>query len=107
MSQTLSPKAKIKGYLSLAAKAGKLALGQDAIVQAAQAKSAALLLLDEQAGKNTADRIKRLAAHHEIPLILIEDLGTGIGKHGSMAAALQDKGLGGAILALAGQEEPK
>ncbi|MDR2515532.1 MAG: ribosomal L7Ae/L30e/S12e/Gadd45 family protein [Christensenellaceae bacterium] len=106
MSPSQSPKAKIKAYLSLAAKAGKLVLGQEAIIQAAQTKRAVLLLLDELAGKNSADRIKRLATYHEIPLLLVEDLGKGIGRQGAIAAALQDKGLGGVILMLAGQEEP-
>lgn len=94
----MSHSKKLDGYISICAKAGKLVFGEDAIVSAAQKGSVFLLLLDESAGPNTADRIRRLSAHHGIPLLEVPALGQKAGKTARVCAAVRDQGLSTAML---------
>ena len=89
---------KIKGYVGLAARAGRLVSGEDQIIKAAQTGKARRLLVDEDAGKNTRDRMERLARHYDLELSFLHGLGNAIGRPERKAAALTDEGLEKAIL---------
>lgn len=88
---------RLKGYLGLAARAGRVQSGEEASVKAAQTGKARRLFLEDGAGENTRDRMQRLSEHYGIELTVISGLGEAIGKRGRKAAALTDEGLNRAI----------
>ncbi len=88
---------KLKGYLGLAARAGRVQSGADTIEKTVRSGGARRLLLDERAGRNTADRLKRLSEYYSITLTTVPELGQAIGKPGRMAAVLTDEGFDAAI----------
>ncbi len=88
---------KLRGYVGLAAKAGRIASGEETIVRAVRNGKAKRLLLDKDAGPNTRDRLERLARHYGLPLTYMIDLGGAIGHASRMAAALTDEGLNRAM----------
>lgn len=88
---------KLRGMISLAAKAGRIQSGDTAARVAAQKKQAVMLLADAGASANTKDKMGKLATAYALPLIYVEDLGACIGKPGRTMAALCDEGFAKAI----------
>ena len=76
---------KIQGALGLCRRAGKVTLGITLVKEEMHKGRAALVLLAEDAAKNTEDKIIPLAAHKEIPVKRIplskKELGEAIGKN--------------------------
>lgn len=91
------PMDKLKGMLSLAAKAGKVVSGETAVRDAIKKNKAVLLLADKNASANTKERMGKFSAAYNLPLLDVEDLGTGIGHPGRTMAALCDAGFGNAV----------
>ena len=88
---------RLKGMLSLAAKAGKIVSGETAVRDAIKKNKAVLLLAEKNASANTQDRMGKLSAAYDLPLIQVENLGQGIGHPDRTMAALCDKGFGDAV----------
>ena len=88
---------KLRGMISLSAKAGKIRSGADAVRAAARRGEAALLLADASASANTRNTMDKLAAAYALPLLYVQDLGACIGKPGRTMAALCDEGFAKAI----------
>lgn len=88
---------RLKGYLGLAANAGRLISGETNVLKAVQAGKVLRLFLDESAGPNTEDRFTRLGIYHKIPLTRLPHLGEAIGKPSHMIAGLTDPGFEKAI----------
>jgi len=91
------PMDKLKGMLSLAAKAGKVVSGETAVRDAIKKNKAIYLLAEKNASANTHDRMGKLSAAYDLPLLFVEDLGSGIGHPGRTMAALCDTGFVGAV----------
>lgn len=88
---------KLRGMISLAAKAGKVVSGDTAVAAAVQKKEAHLLLAEKNASANTMDKMGKLKTAYELELLLIEDLGACIGKPGRTMVAITDEGFAKAI----------
>ena len=88
---------KLRGMISLSAKAGKVRSGETAVRAAARKGEAALLLAEETASTNTKSTMNKLAAAYALPLLYVQDLGACIGKPGRTMAALCDEGFAKAI----------
>lgn len=88
---------KLRGMISLAAKAGKIQSGDTAVCIAVQKKQAAMLLAEKDASANTLDKMGKLATAYALPLIYVEELGACIGKPGRTMVALCDAGFAKAI----------
>lgn len=88
---------KVRGMISLAAKAGRVVSGESAVRAAAQKGQAALLLADKNASANTMDRMGRLATAYALPLLYVEELGASIGRPGRTMVAVCDAGFAKAI----------
>lgn len=71
---------KLRGMISLSAKAGKVRSGETAVRAAARKGEAALLLAEETASTNTKSTMDKLAAAYALPLLYVQDLGACIGK---------------------------
>lgn len=87
---------KIKTYLGFARRAGKLALGVNA-VEAARGK-VYLLVADKNASPNTKKKIASLEKRLSCPLIEVEDLEELTGKALCKLAAVGEENLARAIL---------
>lgn len=89
---------KSMGYLSLAAKAGRLSVGADNCINALKRKKAKLIVLASDASPNAVKRAEGMLFGREIPLIRTvrtkDELAQACGKHGPVAiAAILDDGL--------------
>ena len=60
---------KLRGMISLSAKAGKVRSGETAVRAAARKGEAALLLAEETASTNTKSTMDKLAAAYALPLL--------------------------------------
>ena len=96
-------------YLSLAKKAGRIAVGEEAVGAAARACRARLLLVAGDAPAGTLRRARNLVAGSGRPLAVVpftqEELGTALGKTVVSLAALTDPAL--ALAFLQALEDPQ
>lgn len=86
---------KFLSLLGLCKRAGKLAAGEVAAEQAIRKKQAYLLILSEDASKNTKKKFKNSAAYYELPLAEIgtkEELGRAIGADMRSILAVTEEG---------------
>lgn len=85
--------------LSLAKKAGKLSVGNDAVLEALHTGRARLVILAADAAENTVRRFSN--RHGDVPFEILpyskETLGAAIGYKSCAAAALCDEGFTGAF----------
>lgn len=88
---------KLKGYLGLARRAGKLTLGINA---AETLKKCDLLVADVAVGKNSKKQIEKLKMRLSCPLLYVEELGELVARPGCMLAAVREEHLARAILDL-------
>ena len=87
--------------ISLAAKAGRVASGEEMTEQALRNGRAHLLLLAEDSSENTKKKLMNMAAYQEIPVRFLrdrEELGGAIGKEYRASAAVTDAGFAKMIL---------
>lgn len=89
---------RLRGMISLAAKAGKVVSGDTAVAAAVQKKEAYLLLAEKNASANTMDKMGKLRDAYALPLLYVEDVGACIGKPGRTMVAVCDEGFAKAIL---------
>ena len=86
---------KFLSLLGLCKRAGKLAAGEVAAEQAVRGKNAYLLILSEDASKNTKKKFRNSAAYYELPLVEIgtkEELGRAIGTDMRSIIAVTEEG---------------
>ena len=96
---------KLRGMISLAAKAGKMQSGDTAVRAAVQKNQAVLLLAEAEASANTRDKMEKLKAAYALPLIYVKDLGACIGKPGRTMVAVCDMGFAEAITKINDESE--
>ena len=86
---------KFFSLLGLCKRAGKLAAGEVAAEQAVRKKQAYLLILSEDASKNTKKKFINSAAYYELPLIEAgtkQELGRAIGADMRSIIAITEEG---------------
>ena len=86
---------KFLSLLGLCKRAGKLVAGEVAAEQAVRGKKAYLLILSEDASKNTKKKFRNSAAYYELPLAEIgakEELGRAIGTDMRSIIAITEEG---------------
>lgn len=87
-------KSKVCGDLGLARRAGKLILGETAVWELMKHQSAKLVLLANDAGKNTTKRIQDKCAFYQVRLLqdlTAADIQQAIGLTNTKVVALADK----------------
>lgn len=87
--------------LGLAMKAGKIAGGEFAAERALKTGEAKLLVLSEDASKNTSRKFEGMAAYRKIPVVRFLDkteLGRTIGKGERSVLAVTDEGFAQSIV---------
>lgn len=86
---------KFLSLLGLCKRAGRLAAGEVAAEQAVRKKQAQLLILAQDASKNTKKKFTNSAAYYELPLAEIgtkEELGRAIGADMRSIIAITEEG---------------
>ena len=87
---------KIFTYLGFAIRARKIALGNTAV--SVCKKPIFLLILCRSAAKNTRHEAENLAQRRRLPLIVLEDLQSYVGKENCKICAVLDANLAKAVL---------
>ena len=91
---------KIMSYLGLAMRAGKLATGEEAVLQAIRSGQAVKVLIAEDASENARKKYRDKCAFYQVPLsepLNRHELGRAIGKAERVAVAVTDPGFAGLI----------
>lgn len=87
--------------LGLARKGGNLAVGEDAVAEAVERRTARLLLVAVDASENTRERGAHSAEGIRVPCLTVpfskEELGGALGRGTCAILALTDAGLAGAV----------
>ncbi|WP_026570325.1 MULTISPECIES: YlxQ family RNA-binding protein [Sediminibacillus] len=89
--------------LGLAFRAGKLTLGEEAIIRDIQKRKAKLVLLASDTGAQTRKKITDKCTYYQIPFFLVDDRDTisqAIGKSGRVAVAILDSGFAAKMTSL-------
>ncbi|WP_077621929.1 L7Ae/L30e/S12e/Gadd45 family ribosomal protein [Sediminibacillus massiliensis] len=89
--------------LGLAFRAGKLSLGEEAIIKDIQKKRAKLVLLASDIGPQTRKKLIDKCTFYNIPFLLADDRDTisqAIGKSGRVAIAVLDAGFADKLASL-------
>ena len=92
---------KLRSALGFAMKAGKISAGEFAAERAVKSGAARLLAVDAEASENTKKQWSDACMHRKIPMLLIENMGSAIGKEGRMAAAVTDDNFAKMIMSAA------
>lgn len=82
-------------YLGLAMRAGKLATGDTAVLDAVRSQEAKLVILATDASENTRKKFSDKCSHYQVPVIVHgtrDLLGAGIGKAERVVIAVTDSG---------------
>lgn len=91
---------KILSMLGLALKAGKLVSGEFSTEKAIKSGNAYLVIISEDASKNTVKKFTNSCAYYKVPILAIstkERLGCAIGKGQRSSMAILDEGFAKAI----------
>lgn len=86
---------KFRGMLSLAMRAGRLAVGEAKVIDAVRGGKVHLLLLAEDAGPNTEKKVTDMGAYRKIPVLRPagrEEMGSAIGRKFAVVLAVTDTG---------------
>jgi len=81
--------------LGLAMRAGKLATGEEAVLNAIRSGDAKLVIMAEDASENTRKKFNDKCNSYEVPLLTVgdrEQLGGSIGKEARVLVAVTDGG---------------
>lgn len=91
---------KIGGLIGLATKAGKIAAGTEACLEAIEKKNAKLILIATDASERTKKSIKEKCEQYKIAnyeMLEIEQISKAIGKSNKAVIGIKEKGLAEAI----------
>lgn len=86
---------KLYSYLGLAMRAGKLATGDGAVLDAIRSGEAKLVILALDASSNTNKKIRDKCGHYAVPLLAFGSrgaIGASIGKEERVVLAVTDAG---------------
>ena len=106
----LTMRDRVLSLLGLAAKAGKIESGNFAAEKAVKGFRAYLVILAEDAQKNTEKSFGNMCSFYEVPLRhhgTKESLGNAIGKEYRSCVAVTDKGFAESMIKLLGSEEER
>lgn len=80
----------VQGLLGLAVRSGNAAMGMENCLNAIRTGKTLCVLMDEEAGPNTAKKLQDACAFYELPLFTLEagQMDRAMGRTGLMAAAL-------------------
>lgn len=81
--------------MSMAAKAGKVASGEFSVEKAVKEGKAHLVIVSEEASKNTVKKFSNMCFYYKIPMYIYgtkESLGHNIGKEARASLAILDEG---------------
>ena len=101
---------RIRSYISLAMKAGKVASGEFAAEKAVKEGRAAMVILARDASRNTKKKFTDMCLYYQVPVREYEtkeELGHMIGRELRACLALTDAGLAKAIQTASEKEEDK
>ncbi|MCR4704342.1 MAG: L7Ae/L30e/S12e/Gadd45 family ribosomal protein [Saccharofermentans sp.] len=100
----MTDKERVYGMIGLAARAGKIVSGSDAVTGAIRSGNAELLIITKDISRNSLDKIlKNLTGDKEITCFSFgtsEDLGYALGKPDRTVAAITDKSFAEGISAI-------
>lgn len=91
---------KVNGLLGLSAKAGKIAFGNDAVIETIVKNTAKLVIIAEDTSQNTAKKIEREALKNNIKCVYfgtIENNSKVIGKENKAIISIKDINFADAI----------
>lgn len=91
---------KVMSYLGLAMRAGKLASGEEGVLQAVRSGQAVMVLVAEDASGNSRKKYRDKCEFYHVPLIeplTRHELGRALGKAERVAVAVTDAGFAGLI----------
>ena len=91
----------IFGFVGLARRAGKTAIGDVAATQLIRSGQAKLALVCAGASDNAKDRYERMASAHQVPLVTLDPpdaLGQAVGKDGAKIVAISDQGFAARLI---------
>lgn len=97
---------KIYSLLGLCKKAGKIAAGETAAVEAIRGKKACLVLVAEDASENTKKKFQNSAVYYEVPLVIYGekvDLGRAVGEELRAVLVVTEEGFAKKLIALTQQ----
>ncbi len=89
------PNKKLFGMLSLAMKAGSLAVGEGRATDAVRSGIATMIILSDDASANTEKKLSNMGEFRDLPVVSFTDryrLGHTIGKKFAVVVAICDKG---------------
>ena len=107
----MTDKQRVYGMIGLAARAGKLASGSDAVIVAIRSGNVELLIITKDISRNSLEKILKNTGSKEITCYSFgtsEELGYALGKPDRTVAAITDKSFAegiSAILEKIGEEE--
>ena len=94
-------KQKVYRMLGFAQKAGKVHAGEEAVLSKLNKKSASLLLVSEDATKDTKEKMERSAIRFSIPFAIFgtkAELGLAVGKSPRNSVLIMDRGFADTLL---------
>lgn len=94
---------KYYGMISLAQKAGKLAVGESKAQDVIRGEKAYLIILACDASENTKKKFSDMSKYRDIPIVYVKDrykFGDTIGRKFAVSAAVTDKGFADGIAGL-------
>lgn len=83
---------KLRGAIGLAMRAGKCISGREACLSAIKANSAKLIIIDDNASKNTYDEWSHISDIKRLRLITLKGLDWAIGRPDKKIAVITDNG---------------
>lgn len=99
---------KFWGMLSLAMRAGKVVAGEEKVTEIVRSGKAFLLILAEDAGSNTAKKVKDMAAYRNLLVLRPGDrdeIGRTIGRKFAVVLAIIDQGFAEQLIRLCGDTQ--
>ncbi len=100
---------KIEGYLGIAQKAGKIAAGDMAVINAVKNNKARLVIIARDISPRVLDELNKAIEKNNLPVLFYKDklsLGLIVGKSRRGALAVTDSGLANAIIKAAEDVKP-
>jgi len=84
---------KAKNFIGLAARAGRVAVGSQAVEQAIRSTNAQLVIIDSLSSTNSQKKYMDMCRYYRVSWYLMENPCQLAGKPGRMCLAILDKGL--------------
>jgi ribosomal protein L7Ae-like RNA K-turn-binding protein len=99
---------RLQGSIGLAARAGRIKVGYDAVTAAVRDGAAFAVVVAGDAPEDVKNKLERFLTAHDVPFRVVLDgdrLGRSIGRERSIALAITDGSLGRRVIELAKELE--